>query len=299
MKLPRPRLSVRTMIGLVAACALLVWGWMAYFDPVRLWKEAIRDKYDQERRHEAIHRAIGGQVRGLSPDLALDELIALIADPNAHLMIRSTAVDTLDQFGPERARRAIPALIAAMGDGSPSIRLGAALEIRQVLGTHPEDGPLERQAIAGLVDRLDDPDRRVRRWSACCLGWMGHGDVAVPTLARALAEPNLDYQGKKQILTALGGAGPKAAGALPAVLELAKTDSVDEGNVGGENGRRGNADVLIAASRFLHAFGQADRAVAILRKLAADRDPRIAREARGVLDSPSFGRAVAGSEAKP
>ena len=56
MRFPRPRLSVRMMIGLVAVSALLVWGWMTYFDPVRLWKVAIRDKYDMMRRASGHRR---------------------------------------------------------------------------------------------------------------------------------------------------------------------------------------------------------------------------------------------------
>ena len=199
----------------------------------------------------------------------------------------------------EKEARTIPALASALRDESPSVRSAAAIKIRQILGDHPEDGPIKRGAVAGLVASLNDPDRRVRRVSACCLGWIGEGEVAILTLADALNEPGLDYMARTQVITALLRSGPKAVGALPAVLEMAKVDSVDEGNTGGENGRRGNAYALIHAARFLRAFGEADRAVAILRRLAGDRDPAIAGDAAKALASIESSTRPAGPEASP
>jgi hypothetical protein len=118
-------------------------------------------------------------------------------------------------------------------------------------------------------------------------------------LIEALDEPELDYMARAQVFTALLLSGPKARAALPAVLEAVKVDWIDEGNTGGENGRRGNAYVLIQAARFLRAFGETDRAVAVLRKLAKDRDPEIAGDASkalAVIESPKH---PAGSEASP
>ena len=300
MRFPRPRLSVRMMIGLVAVSALMVWGWMTYFDPVRLWKEAIRDKYDQARHYGAIDDAVNGRVRGLTHDRALDELIGLLGDQTIVPSVRWRVAEALPKFRPrEEAGRKVHALVAALRDGSPDVRMLAAIAIRRILGDHPDDGPVEREAVAGLVAALKDTDRRVRRMSACCLGWIGRGEVAIPTLAGALVEPGLDYMSRNQVLTALTRSGPKAADALPAVLELAEVDSVDEGNQGGENGRRGNADVLIRAAGFLHAFGRSDRAVAILRKLAGDRDAFITREASKALARIESATRPAGSEGSP
>ncbi len=295
MRFPRPRLSVRMMIGLVAVCALLVWGWRTYFDPIRLWKEAIRDKYDPWQRHKAIYDAHNGRIPGLTPDLALDEFIGLIGDKSSNVAVRESAV-----FGiVESSERSISALASALRDEGPSVRVAAALKIRQILGDHPADGPIKRGAVDGLVTALNDPDRRVRRMAACCLGWIGEGEPAVPTLAEALNEPGLEPMTRAQILTALARSGLKAKAALPAVVELAKVDTVDQGNTGGEDGRRGNASVLIMAARFLYSFDEADRAAAILRKLAADRDPAISKDASKAIASMRPATEDAKSETTP
>jgi HEAT repeat protein len=295
MKFPRPRLSIRMMIALVALAAVLFWGWMTYLDPVRLWKEAIRDKYDMMRRYEGIDNAVSGRVPRITPDLAIAEFVGILGDQSVDSSVRWTAAEGLGKFH-GKARAAIPALIAASRDESPSVRTTALLMIRRILGDRPEDDPIKRDAVGALGVALKDPDRRVRRMSACCLGWMGEGEIAIPTLRASLKEPDLSYMDRIQILNALQRSGPKAAEALPEVLEMANIDSIDEGNRGGENGRRGNAQVQMDAARFLHAYGQTGRAVEILQRLAKDRDPVIAKDAEKILGSIQSTQAPAGSE---
>ena len=282
MKFPRPRLSVRMMIGLVAVAAVSFWAWRTYLDPVRLWREAIRDKYDMNRRAQSIHDGTNGRVPGITPDLAIAEYAGLMSDGGQDPQVRMTAASGLSRFK-EKARVAIPALVAAVRDESPGVRISAVVSIRQILGDDPADDPIRRGAVAGLVAALKDPDRRVRRWSACTLGWIGEGEVAIPALVEALKQPDLNYMERMQVLNALGRSGPKAVAAVSAVLEMVAGASIDGGSPGDEVTRRGNAEAQIQAAKFLHAFGEAGQAVEILRRLAKDRDPLIAAEAAKVL----------------
>ena len=282
MKFPRPRLSVRMMIGLVAVAAVSFWAWRTYFDPVRLWREAIRDKLDMNRRHQFIYDGANGRVPGITRDLAVAEYAGLVGDGGQDPQVRMSAASGLSHFK-ERVRVAVPALVAAIRDESPGVRIAAVVSIRQILGDNPPDDPIRRGAIDGLVTALKDPDRRVRRWSACSLGWIGEGEVAIPDLVEALEHPDLTFMERMQVLNALGRSGPEAVAAVPAVLKMVAGNSIDEENSGGDVTRRGDAEAQIQAAKFLHASGEAGRAFAVLRRLAEDRDPLIAGEAEKVL----------------
>jgi HEAT repeat protein len=299
MRFPRPRPSVRMMIGLVAVAALLLWGWRTYLDPVRRWKVAIRDQESWEHRIEAIRYVLNGQVSGITSDQAIDECVELLGDKRLKPSIRETAAIALGAFK-ERARRAIPSLVVALRrDESRAVRAEAAFRIYQILGNHPGVDPIEREAVAGLVEALIDPDPRVRRSSACSLSWIGEGEVAIPTLIEALKVPDLDYLARRDLMTALLRSGPKASEALPVVLELAKDESIENVHLRGVNGDRRSAEALMFMGGFLQKFGQTDRALAILHRLAEDPDREIAENALKALDLMESAKSPAGSEASP
>ena len=296
MKIPRPRLSVRMMIGLVAVAAGLLWAWRTYFDPVRRWKDAIRDKYDVARRSEGFDAATTGRVPGISTDMAIAEFIELLGDKDPDPTVRLTAVIGCCVLK-GKAKAAIPALIGTLRDKSPEVKIATAITTWRIFVDLPEDYQPGRDVVSGLIAAMKDPDRQVRRWSACCLGWIGEGEVAIPTLIEALAGPDLDGTGRMQVIEALRRTWPKAGDALPAVLETVEAASIDEGDQGGEVGRRGNARVQIQAAKFLHTFGETGLAVAILRRLANDQDPQIGAEAKKLLGSIEPGRSPNRSEA--
>jgi HEAT repeat protein len=286
------------MIGLVAVSALLVWGWMTYFDPVRRWKVAIRDKYDEKRRGEAIDDAVNGRVAGINSDLAAAELVGLLGDKSRDPSVRWTAMVGLPMFK-IKARGAIPSLIAVVRDDPPEMKISALLALWMIVGHLPEDDHARRDAVTALVAAMKDPDHRVRRLSACVLGWIGDGEVAIPTLIEALDGPALTSTERMQVIEALRRSGPKAVDALPAVLAVAEVALIDGGTPGTEGNRWIEAQAQIQAARFIRASGETGRAVAILRRLAGDEDPRVAKEASKVLAAVESTKSSAGSEALP
>ncbi len=285
MKISRLRVSIRTMIALVAGAALLIWGWMAYLNPVRKWQAAIRETSEPDAFWEAVSQASSGKIWGIDAGWAVAEFARIIGDSRENARTRAMAMGALPSFK-AKAEPAIPVLIAALAHGdSPGIRSGAAVTIRQILGDYPQDNPSTKAAVAALTAALKDPNREVRRWSACCLAWVGHGDDAVPALIECCKEPDLDYDEQLKLLNALSRSGPTAKAAVPAIVAMMKVDSIDEGNRGGEHGRRGHAEAQIQAAKFLQFFGETGSAAAILRPLANDRDPLIAKQAAKVLAS--------------
>ena len=174
-------------------------------------------------------------------------------------------------------------------EGLRAQRVEALLSV----GAHLHDPRLRQDpqvpGNAGLVnvhafdDVADGAFARLHRLDDTKAGWIGEGEVAIPTLIECCKEPDLHYDSRLKLLTALSRSGPEAETAVPAVLEMTKVDSIEAGNRGGEEGRRGNARAQIQAARFLDAFGETERAAAILHRLAKDRDPQIATQAATVL----------------
>ena len=272
---------------------------MAYFDPVRRWQAAIRETSEPNAYWDAINDASSGSIWGLDAERAVSELAGIIGDERENSRTRTMAMSSLPLFK-AKAEPAIPALITALGrDRSPGVRSSAAVTIRQILGDHPEDDLSKRAAVAALMAALKDPNREVQRWSACCLAWIGEGEVAISTLIDFCKDPELPYDSRLKLLNALSRLGPEAKAAVPAILEMTRVDSIDERNRGGEESRRGNAAAQIQAARFLHTFSETGRAATILRRLAEDRDPQIAKEAAKAYASIVTATQPAGSDPAP
>jgi HEAT repeat protein len=294
MKSPRLRLNVRMMIGLVAVSAVSFWVWRTYLDPVRRWREAVRDTHDRNRRWESVYDAATGQVKGVTPDMVIAEYAGLADDMGQDHQVRMSAVAGLGRLGAQ-AEGAIPALMAALRDRSPGINSSAMVAIRQILEDNPKDDRIGRKIVDGLFAALKDPDEQVRSLSTNCLVWIGGSKSAIPGVVNALNPTDFDPIERMQVIEALRLSGPRAVAALPVVLEIAEANSIEPGNRGGEAGRRDNAKAQIKAARILRAFGETERAVALLRRLSRDRDPSIGREAAKVLDTIE----PAGSEPSP
>jgi HEAT repeat protein len=93
--------------------------------------------------------------------------------------LQETAADALARIGPA----SIPALLRALGDKDPQVRVRAAQAFSRM-------GPEASPAVPLLTKALSDPDRGVRRGAAHALGQIGPAaESAIPALAVALSEP--------------------------------------------------------------------------------------------------------------
>jgi transglutaminase-like putative cysteine protease len=87
-----------------------------------------------------------------------------------------TAADALSRIG----EPAVPALVSALSDPDPKVRLQAARALARI-------GPPARDAVPALTRALDDTDLAVRANAARALGQIGpNASSAVPDLIRSL-----------------------------------------------------------------------------------------------------------------
>src|SRR5262249_29882143 len=90
------------------------------------------------------------------------------------------------QVEPE-PREVVPALLQALQDPSPHVRVGAAEVLWQV-ARHPD-------ALPALISLLANEDRDTRRWAACALHRIGPpARVAAPALRTALHDAQEDLR---------------------------------------------------------------------------------------------------------
>jgi hypothetical protein len=141
---------------------------------------------------------------------AVPELIAALSDSSP--TIRSAAAGAIAQIGP-KAPGAIPALAKCLSDSSPQVRDLAAIALRSM-------GPIAAGALPELIRALNDPMDFVRAPVAEALGAMGpSAKNAVPALTQRLLEKDEGFV-LTSIASALGDIGPAAADALPALRQV-------------------------------------------------------------------------------
>ena len=135
-------------------------------------------------------------------------LVATLLDDSV-LMIRVTALDTLQAYGPEAAPVALPRILAMANDSEFLVR-GMVLATLARLGAGTDD--IVSLAVAATADR----NTLVRLSAVKALGDLGPvRDDVVPTLLKLLGDAEPEVRGKA--VNALGKIGPRDGRAVPAI----------------------------------------------------------------------------------
>lgn len=147
---------------------------------------------------------------------AVPGLANRLSDPSVD--VRVAAAQTLGSIGPDAAG-AVPQLEKAMDDSAGIVTLSAFEAL----------GAIKGPAVSVLAKRLSDP--AFLPLAAAVLGQMGaDASPATSALVKQLKSTD-DQEAQFEILVALGSIGPKAAAAVPDLMDLAKA--------GKESSRRG------------------------------------------------------------
>jgi HEAT repeat protein len=130
---------------------------------------------------------------------------------SADVDVRRQAAVALEKLGPD-AKSAVPALQAALRDPDQFVRRFAARALGAI-------GPAAAPAVNDLVQMLRAENREEAEAAVSALAKIGK--PAVQPLAKFLESSN-DPQMVIQVAKALGGMGPDAAAAVPALIEKLK-----------------------------------------------------------------------------
>jgi len=174
--------------------------------------EALHEP-DREVRYQ-----IAEAIAKVGPD-AVDRLIVALRDRDPK--VRGGSARALALLG-ERAKAAVPALIAALADPEPPedpkpprgpSSDGWGREGKPgASGYHAALEAMGTTAVTALLEQLDRPDRRSKLLALRALGFVDdNGHKAVPRLIPLLDDPDL----RLDAASALGGMGPAARPAIP------------------------------------------------------------------------------------
>lgn len=205
--------------------------------------EALADP--QRAVRVAVVRALAAV--GPEKSAALRALVGSLEE-DADSEVRRAAAEGIGDLG-ERAKKAIPALLAALEGDEAEVRAASA----RALGAIGADTRAVTDALLALLEASETP---VRAAAAEALGRLGL-ESAVPALGRAA------WQGPPQLaraaVTALGRLGPPAAAELPALVHhvLASPELATRAAAADALGRLGPA-ALDALPALVWAFQEED-----------------------------------------
>ena len=175
LKLPSPRLRLRTLVILIAALAVALWAGLNIWSPTRRLGRRLQPDQPVYVRREAAS-SLGREIPFWETDQAVRLLLAALNDPSPR--VREYAGVGLAELGP-RAERAIPKLISALNDEDRFVRFSAARTIGLIL----RPGSASRtEVVAALTRTLDDKDPGVRLAAAETLIEIGAAEQAAALL---------------------------------------------------------------------------------------------------------------------
>ena len=177
LAVPRLRMQLRLwkLCVLVALCALGIWGGLFFLSPTRRLTRQIQPDQPTYLRREAVGGL--GYVPFWEADQAIGVLIEALGDPSPR--VRENALSGLGAHG-VRARRAVPAILAAGNDDDRNVRYTAFAVLGVVIS--PERRDPERDAVvAALKLALDDRAPENRMAAAISLLQLREDRMAFPT----------------------------------------------------------------------------------------------------------------------
>ena len=205
MNLSRFQFRSRTLLTMIACCAIGSWVWVAFFSPAHRWHRMIRSDNESAARWEAASRAIRGQIAGL--DRAEATLALCLALSDSSYRVRETAASTLGGLHGPEARRAVPYLVKALKDTDLTVRLRSAESLGSICGP---DGDTRKIAVPALLEALKDRSADVRITAGFWLTVMGRGESAIPVMTAAFHEGR-DRHGYAVLSLGLSGSTDAAA----------------------------------------------------------------------------------------
>src|SRR5262249_19792407 len=178
LKLPRPRVCLRTLAILIAALAVTLWAGLNIWSPTRRLGRLLRPDQPVLVRREAAW-SLGRDIPSWEVDRAVSLLINALDDPSPR--VREYAGAGLRELGP-RAEQAASKLITVLNDEDRFVRFSAA----RTLGFIIDAGSAKRaEAVAALTVTLKDKDPEVRLGAAETLVEMGEAQKAAGILLAA------------------------------------------------------------------------------------------------------------------
>ncbi|HEX4610256.1 MAG TPA: HEAT repeat domain-containing protein, partial [Urbifossiella sp.] len=155
---------------------------------------------------------------GEKAEMAVEQLAAILADPQADIATRRAAVEALGRIG-EKAGGAVGPLIAVLTD--PQVDDFTSQEVTKALER------IGAKAVDPLITALKDPriNDVARKRVAEELGRMGA--KAVDPLTTALKDPKANDPSRRAVIAALGRIGEKAKGAVGPLVDIFSDPSTD------------------------------------------------------------------------
>lgn len=179
VKLPKPRLRLRTLLVLVGLSAVALGVGLHFWSPTRRLSRLLRPDQPAYVRREAAS-SLGYRIPPWEVEQAVGILIGALNDPSPR--VREYAAAGLAEHK-TRAERAVPKLVALLDDGDRYVRYTSAAALGLIL---PPQGKVRDQALPALIKTLNDPDPAVRLEAANSLARVGAGREAIGTLVAAI-----------------------------------------------------------------------------------------------------------------
>jgi HEAT repeat protein len=209
LKLPKPRLRLRSLIILVALLAVSMWAGLNIWSPTRRLGRLLRADQPVYIRRDAAS-ALGHQIRlqrGFIPSWEIERAVSILIDAcdDPSPRVREYAALGLAQLE-TRVDRAIPKLIALLNDQDRFVRYSAAGALGFVVDL---ESPRRAEVVTALVRTLGDSDSDVGLSAAEALTKLGSGKEAAGVLMNAFSGKNEYLRGRARLIIGRPGTDPR------------------------------------------------------------------------------------------
>ncbi len=227
----RVRTNVRMMVSLVVCCALMFWVlrivWESQHPAVRAVKAL--DATDAEVRLIAVR-----ELQLADPNATRRAVVPLVSRlGDADRDVRAAAAEALgtivaqpttsDRPALADARAAAAALLRALRDEAPSVRIAAAMSLWSIAQSKQPELDFEL-AASTLVEGLGDPDPVVRRQVLHALALIGPRASDDPPPAVVAALEDTDPAVRQEVVSTLGSYVRGLHRLVPALVRAVERD---------------------------------------------------------------------------